>query len=326
MGGVEREGCERGAADVAAAFNDPGASSAKIGMFAALICVLSWTTSPLFVKHFSTIVDPWTSNGWRYIPAAVVCLPFTVWSIRRGQMPLSVWRLAAIPALANSVAASCFTSALYCDIAPAFSILCMRLQVVFAALAALFFFVEERAIVKSRGFLIGMALVILGTIVTVVFGGGREEETRLIGVAMLIACASLFGVYGALARRFLRGVPPLVVFAAVVQWTALFMLLGMLFLGERQGLTPLDSGVCWLLILSGLIGVAVGHGLYFVSISHLGVAITHGVIELQPFAVAVVSYWFFGEVLTGWQWAGGVAAVVGVLLMLSARRRLRLVR
>lgn len=294
-------------------------------MLAMLGCILSWSTSPLFIKYFAGVVDPWTSNGWRYGAAAIFFLPWTIRAMRRGLMPRRVWGLTLIPAVINSVAASFYTGSLYYDIDPAFSMLCMRLQVVFATLAAVICFADERRVIRSRPFLAGMVMVIVGAGCAIVFDSREIGEVRTHGIWMLVAGAALFGIYGAMARRFLMGVPSIAVFGGVVTWTGLFMVITMILFGDSSGLTVLDipRGVWLVIIVSGFIGVAVGHGLYFVGISNIGVAMSHGMMEVQPFLVALISYYVFGEVLNGGQWVGGVCAVAGVLLMLSVRHRLR---
>jgi drug/metabolite transporter (DMT)-like permease len=77
-----------------------------------------------------------------------------------------------------------------------------------------------------------------------------------------------------------------------------------------------------LLLVSAVIGIALGHVFYYMSIARLGVAVTTGVLQVHPFTVAVASYFVFGEVLSAPQWVSGSIAVVGALMMLGVQRRL----
>jgi len=75
--------------------------------------------------------------------------------------------------------------------------------------------------------------------------------------------------------------------------------------------------------LSSVVGIALAHVLYYMAIERLGVAVSTGVIQLQPFTVSAVSIPMFGEVLTGWQWATGVLAVGGAMAMVWVQHRHR---
>lgn len=78
----------------------------------------------------------------------------------------------------------------------------------------------------------------------------------------------------------------------------------------------------FLLGLSALIGIGIGHTLYFFAISRLGVAVSAGVVQLQPITVSIGSMVLFGEVLTRGQWASGVLAIAGAGVMLWTQHRL----
>lgn len=144
------------------------------------------------------------------------------------------------------------------------------------------------------------------------------------GVTLAIISGMLFAAYGLAVRKYMHGINPVLAFGAICQFTALTMVVLMFIMGNHSGLTALDlpgDQFVWLLV-SALIGIAIGHVFYYYSIARLGVSVTAGVIQLQPFLVAVASLWIFGERLTGWQWLGGTVAVGGAMLMLSVQWRM----
>jgi drug/metabolite transporter (DMT)-like permease len=152
--------------------------------------------------------------------------------------------------------------------------------------------------------------------------GSRSAHFQ--GVALALASGMLFAAYGLAVRKYMHGVNSVLAFAAICQYTALAMVVLMLIMGNRAGLTALDlpGNQIVLLLASALIGIAIGHVFYYFSIARLGVSVTAGVIQLQPFLVAVASLWLFGERLTGWHWVGGTVAVSGAMLMLSVQWRM----
>jgi drug/metabolite transporter (DMT)-like permease len=122
----------------------------------------------------------------------------------------------------------------------------------------------------------------------------------------------------------MHGVNSVLAFAAICQYTALAMVILMFIFGHRAGLDVLEmpGNQIVLLLFSALIGIAIGHVFYYFSLARLGVAVTAGVLQLQPFLVAIASFWIFGEVLNLWQWGGGTVAVAGALLMLGVQWRI----
>jgi drug/metabolite transporter (DMT)-like permease len=79
----------------------------------------------------------------------------------------------------------------------------------------------------------------------------------------------------------------------------------------------------FLLVLSAVIGIGLGHTLYFASISRLGLAVAAGVVQLQPITVSIGSMLLFDERLNALQWIGGTIAIVGAVIMLIAQHRLK---
>ena len=106
------------------------------------------------------------------------------------------------------------------------------------------------------------------------------------------------------------------------------MVVLMLLFGRRSGVEAieLERSEFLLLLLSAVIGIALGHVLYYMSIARLGVAVSTGVLQLFPFMVAVASLFLFGEVLTTAQWIAGSMAVAGAILMLSVQGRVSRMR
>jgi drug/metabolite transporter (DMT)-like permease len=75
------------------------------------------------------------------------------------------------------------------------------------------------------------------------------------------------------------------------------------------------------LLVSGLLGIALGDTLYFRALNLLGAGRT-GIVSslLSPFVI-VLSALFLGERLAPWQWAGFVLVMAGILLVTWRRQR-----
>ena len=122
-------------------------------------------------------------------------------------------------------------------------------------------------------------------------------------------------------RKYMSSYGAVIAFAAISQYTAAAMIVLMLVLGRHAGLEVIEMSAAdiALLLISAVIGIALGHVFYYMSIARLGVAVSSGVLQLHPFGVGIASYYVFDEILTTPQWVAGGIAVVGAGLMLGAQ-------
>jgi len=300
-----------------------------MGILTIVMTLVGWSSIPLFLRYFADHIDVWTSNGFRYGASALFWAPVLIVAWLIGRWPAGLWRAAFIPGLVNSLAQVCFAYAHY-QIEPGLLTFGLRSQIIFAAIGAYLLFPNERFVIRSPGYLLGALLVITGTSGSVLLSPQSVNPSHFTGVGFAILSGCLFACYGLSVRRFADGINSVMAFAAISQLTALVMIVLMLILGQEHGATAFQlsrSQFNWLMI-SAFIGIALGHVFYYMSIARLGVAVSSGVLQLQPFLVAVASYLLFGEVLNLAQWISGGLAIGGAMLMLSmqileTKRRLR---
>jgi drug/metabolite transporter (DMT)-like permease len=197
-------------------------------------------------------------------------------------------------------------------------------------------------VIGTVGYLTGVVLLVMGTIGVLALDhsntsdashallaasgavGRHTAEAHWQGVALAIASGLLFACYGLAVRKCMDGVNSVLAFATICQYTAAVMVGLMLAFGRDAGLSVLEMSGTEIrnLLISAVIGIAIGHVFYYLSIARLGVAVTAGVLQLQPFIVAVGSMFYFNEGLGSWQWAGGCIAVSGALTMLWVQWRM----
>lgn len=295
--------------------------SPLVGVCTIVLALLGWSSVPLFLKHFSTLIDPWTSNGWRYAIAAAFWAPVLVVGWR--SLPPGLWKRAAWPSVFNTLGQAAFTWAHY-QIDPGLVTFGLRLQIVFVAAGAYLLFPAERGVLRSARYIGGFVMVLAGGLATIFLGERVPRGGEALGVALAVFSGLGFAAYALSVRRCMAGVRPVVAFSAISLYTAAAMLAMMLVLGDDLGVgaLALGPGEQALLALSSLIGIALGHVFYYASIASLGVAISSGVVQLQPVLVLGASWVIFGERMTAPQLAGGATAISGALLMLSVQGRL----
>ncbi len=292
-----------------------------------LLTLVGWTSIPLFLRHFAKsdhAIDAWTANGWRYGVSALLWAPVLVLGMWKGTLPKGLWRAALVPSIFNTIAQIAFAVAPYM-VKPGLMVFSMRLQIIFLTIGAALLFAAERRVIKTAGYLAGMTMVMAGTAATLYLQPGGLGGGTAQGIAVSIGAGLFYAAYGLSVRKWMQGFHPFTAFAAVSQYTAAGILVLMLMYGQDHGLAALrmPGFEFFLLILSAIIGIGLGHTLYFASISRLGLAVSAGVVQLQPITVSIGSYFLFEEKLTPGQWAGGMVAIAGAVLMLVAQHRLK---
>ncbi len=199
----------------------------------------------------------------------------------------------------------------------------LRFQIVCVTIGAALLFPNERAAIRRPFFLLGVAMVLAGTMSTIWSDDTFGQPQNTVGVALALAAGAFFACYSISVRKCLDGYRSIPAFAAISQITAIVMVALMLILGERGGLAALamsDANLV-LLALSAVIGIAFGHVLFYISMARLGVAAASGIIQLQPFVTAIGATLYFQEPLTIWQWIGGAVAVGGAMVILWVQAR-----
>ncbi len=293
------------------------------GTITVILTLVGWSSIPLFLRYFADQIDPWTSNGWRYGFAALLWSPVLVLGWLYGRLPRGLWRAAIVPSIVNSVGQVTFTYAHY-KIDPGLLSFGLRSQMLFAAVGAYILFAGERRVIRSPAYLAGLVAVLVGTGGAVMLGRVPIEGAHAEGILLALASGALFAGYALAVRKYMRSYGSVIAFAAISQYTAAAMVVLMLALGRHTGMEVIEMSAAdiALLLISAVIGIALGHVFYYMSIARLGVAVSSGVLQLHPFGVGVASYYVFGEILTTPQWVAGGIAVVGALLMLVAQGRI----
>ncbi len=303
-------------------YRPTGVSSS--GLAAVLLTLLGWTTIPLFLYFFRHDIDAWTANGWRYAISAIIWAPWLIISHFRGTIPKGLWKAALVPSFWNAAAQVCFAWAPY-YIDPPLMTFGLRLQIVFLAFGAAYMFPAERRVLRSPLFVGFLVLALAGTLTTLAIDPDGLGKKNLTGISLAIGSGVMYALYALGVRKHMVGMAPLKAFGAVSQYTALVLVVAMLVFAPNHGadaITHLTPMKFFLLVLSSVIGIGLGHTFYFYSIARLGLVVSAGVVQLQPITVSIASWFLFSKGMTGWQWTAGMIAVAGAVGMLIVQSML----
>jgi drug/metabolite transporter (DMT)-like permease len=99
-------------------------------------------------------------------------------------------------------------------------------------------------------------------------------------------------------------------------------LLSVVLLGVALVLTGFETvgaNALWLLVLSGLLGIAAGDTFFFAALQDLGPVATVVLLTLGQVLTVVLAVVFLGESPTAWAWLGIVLVIAGVAAVLVAK-------
>lgn len=296
--------------------------------------VVCWSVAPVMIRatreHFSVLFQTFA----RYLVSLAVLWPVVLLSggrqssrrDLRALLPL-LPRILGIAA-ANYAFQTTYTLAFY-TLLPGYAALVNQSGVLFAAALALAFFPDERRILGDRLFQLGLAAAVAGVLVTILAGGlpsggavsAGEGGSFLLGVLSMLASAFSWALLGTLVKKWLHDVNPLFALSAVFTIvTPLFLLTDVAISGALT--LPRASTVMWVvLVLSGLIGVGLGHSLYYSAVPVVGVTVSSSLSLLVPLLAGLLSFAFLGERFGAARLAGAALVLGGCWLVV--RRRFR---
>jgi drug/metabolite transporter (DMT)-like permease len=286
------------------------------------LTLLAWASVPLFLRYFAAYIDGWTANGWRYGISAVFWAPVVVHGAWKGTLPPGIWKAALVPSLFNCLGQSCFAWAPY-FIDPGLLTFLLRFHIVFVTMGAYVLFPSERAVLRVPWFWVGLVVVFGGGVGVLTLGRQWPHGATAFGAGLGLVSGLLFAGYALSVRYFMHAIHPVTAFAAISGYTAAGLVAAMIPLGDGHGwqVWSLTGGQWATLVASAFIGIAFAHALYYAGILRLGLALSSGIILLQPVLTSVASYFLFDEVLSPGQWLCGLVALAGAGVLLAAQHR-----
>ena len=290
--------------------------------------VVIWAWMPILIDTLGRAeFDPYTQNFYRYLATAVFFTGFAALVDRRGlALAARNWLRYLAPAAAVVGFQTAWVLGIY-RTTPTVAAFAEHSGVVFSMLASAIIFADERRVVGSWRFLAGAAAVAVGFAGVALgrpsaAGGSTVPGQPGLGVAFLVLGSLAWAVYGLLIKHVVAphgaGDPdgrerpgPIPAFAATMALALVPFLALALLAGDVGRVASARPGDLAILFGSGIAGVAIGQGLYFVSIRRVGVATSQVLVLLSPFMTGLCSSVLFGERIAGWQWLGGAVLLAG---------------
>ncbi len=293
-----------------------------IGNLTCLATLLCWSTGPIFIEYLTGYLDMWTQNLLRYACACLFWLPFLLMSWRTGRLESHVWKWALLPAAANIVMQSLWAGAFY-YIEPAFAVLLSKTSLIWIVIFSVIYFPEERPLVASRRFWLGLLLSAAGVIGVLVNQEGFGQRYTTAGTIIILLCALMWGVYTVSVKIAFKKIDSRIGFSVISIYTVGGLFALTLAFGRVEDSAAMPAGGWAAVVISGVVAIGLGHVFYYASIHRLGATIPSLVLLCQPFTVLAASYLFFGESLNTGQWFFGIVLLAGSGIAIWAQQHLK---
>jgi drug/metabolite transporter (DMT)-like permease len=285
----------------------------------ALCC---WSTGPIIIKYLSEYLDFWTQNFLRYSVACLFWLPFLLFSIRTKRLDTRVWRRAILPAAANIVMQSLFACAFY-YIGPAFMTLLGKSSLIWIAGFSLIFFHEERALIRSKRFWMGLSLSVVGVVGVLCFKEDFVATKTLTGVVLTLSMAFMWAAYTLSAKVAFKDIDSRQGFSVITIYTVVGLSVLALLFGNVGRCTQMGAPQWVLVVISGILSIAFAHVLYYTAMRRIGATIPALIVLVQPFIIFAISRVVFHESLNILQLLFGVILLLGSALAIWAQQHLK---
>ena len=135
-----------------------------------------------------------------------------------------------------------------------------------------------------------------------------------IGIGAALGSAASWALGAILFKRIGERMSPLAMTLAKAVVSVIFLGIALLFLGFSR-IAPHDL---WMLVASGLVGIAVGDTLFFAALQHLGPQTLVVLMMVGQVATALLALVFLGERPSPKAWVGIGCVIVGVAIVLWA--------
>ncbi len=194
----------------------------------------------MMLRELTGSVDAWTANGVRYPLSALLYWPI-LWAFYRSKLlTFRTILLCAVPAALAFSAQVLWALAPYYLPASAIGFFA-RLALVWSLLGAMILFSDERKLLSTVGFYVGLLFSVGGFVVLSVSKGLLDTDVTWVGILIITVCSSFFGLYAVAVRWFLRRVHPLLGFGVVCQYVSLGTLVLMFSFGQPSELMQLRA-------------------------------------------------------------------------------------
>ncbi|MBB5017933.1 drug/metabolite transporter (DMT)-like permease [Chitinivorax tropicus] len=274
--------------------------------FELLLLAAIWGASFLFLRVVAPVLNPLVLIELRVAIASMFLLPLLIW---RGQLSslLTCWRPLAVVGLLNSALPFVLFAYAASSLTAGFASVVNATTPMFGALVAWVWLQDRLSGTRVLGLLIGFTGVILLVWSKISFQLGGTASA----VLAALAATSAYGVAVNYTKRYLTGVPPLVIATGSQLWASILLMPFAVWLWPS---TTVPDAI-WLSVLAlGVVCTGVAYILFFRLIAAIGPARATAVTFLIPVFGILWGVIWLNETVTSEMLLGGLVILLGTAL------------
>jgi drug/metabolite transporter (DMT)-like permease len=287
------------------------------------VAAFIWVWPVIFIKILSSYFDNYTQNFYRFLAASIFLIAINlIYHKREFLSSLKNIKKFILPTILMFTFQIIWVAGIFL-LTPTITVLIARSSVLFVTLFSFIFFQEERKIIKSKAFILGSLLAIIG-VCGVILGKNDldlsfNSGNLSLGAILILTSAILWALYLIIIKIIVKKTYPIVSAGIIYTLSVPLFFVASLLFGNIRTLLIAPKSVIVILFFSGIFCVGIANALNFKSIKLIGAAISSNFILITPFFTAIFSYLIFKEILTIYQILFGILLIIGCAILIRAR-------
>ena len=186
----------------------------------------------------------------------------------------------------------------------------------------LVFFLDERPLVKSKRFWLGMILSVAGVTGVMYYKKDFAAAKTITGIFLALGASLAFAVYAISAKIVFKKNDSRQAFSVISIYTTLGLAVLAFTFGDVKSSLALNAWQWECVIISSITGIALGHTLYYAAMRRIGATIPSLLLLAQPFLVLAISHIVFEESMNVPQLLSGAILLTGSAIAIWAQEHL----
>ncbi|MEA3485626.1 MAG: DMT family transporter [Candidatus Aerophobetes bacterium] len=287
-----------------------------------MIASFIWIWPAILIKMLSFHFDDYTQNFYRYLAGSSILIIINL-IYHKKEFLNSLKRIPKfiLPTILIFMHQITWVAGIRM-LTPTVAVLIGKSTVLFTILFSFIFFSDERRIIKSKLFMLGSSLAIIGVCGIIIGKGNSHLNSFNLGAVLILTGSLFWTLYTITAKPIVEKTDPFVSAGIVFTLSLPLFFICTLLFGDIKALYVAPKSIIFILFLSGIFCVGIGNALNYKSIKLIGTTITSNLILVTPLFTAIFSYIIFKEVLTPYQILAGIILLIGCYILMSAGNRL----
>jgi len=291
----------------------------KVLSIIVFLLVFPW--SAIFTKILSSEYNVITQNFYRFLFADISLFIVSFYLFRNDlKKALKNLKKFIIPAALTAIGQNLMVAAIVLTTAVLGALL-SKLSVIFTVVLSFILIKEERSLIKSRYFLLGLLLSIIGFIGVAL---GRTASIGAVdnfskGVILFLISAFMFGLYRISIKKMVKDTQPVVAFTIICFLMTLIFLPFVILFGNPTKIITAGLGINLVLFSSGFVVISLSNSVYYIAVRDFGVSVPNAILLLVPFITGIFSFVILKELLTSLQILFGSILLIGCYFVMKRK-------